>query len=94
MAKKKIAKWVDGDSGDFSDGTRFRLSRVRAPEKSQSGGSKSTRTAAGMTGRSKGLVDVKIVGKDKYGRTLVEMKNKDGSINDRLIKKGYKNKGR
>jgi len=94
MVKKKITKWVDGDSGVFSDGNKFRLSGVRAPEKSQFGGSKATKTAAGMTGRSKGSVDVKIVGIDKYGRTLVDMKNKDGSINDRLIKKGYKNKGR
>jgi len=52
MVKKKIAKWVDGDSGIFSDGKKFRLSEVRAPEKHQFGGSKATRIAAGMTGIS------------------------------------------
>ena len=95
MARKKtIKKWKDGDSGSFSDGTEFRLARVRAPEKRQAGGSKATKVASGMTGRSKGRVNVEQVGKDRYGRVIVEMSNKDGSINDRLIKKGYKDKGR
>lgn len=91
---KKIKKWRDGDSGSFSDDTEFRLARVRAPEKRQAGGSKATKVASGMTGRSKGRVNVEQVGKDRYGRVIVEMGNKDGSINDRLIKKGYKDKGR
>ena len=94
MVKKKIKNWRDGDSGIFSDGTEFRLARVRAPEKHQFGGSKATKVVAGMTGRSKGWVDVKPVGKDRYGRVIVEMSNKGGSTNGRLIKKGYKDKGR
>ena len=95
MARKKtIKKWKDGDSGSFSDGTEFRLARVRAPEKHQIGGSKATKVASGMTGRSKGWVDVRQVGYDRYGRVIVEISNKNGCINDRLIKNGYKNKGR
>ena len=94
MVKKKITKWIDGDSGVFTDGTNFRLTNVRAPEKNKSGGTKATKVAAGMSGRSKGFVTVKQVGKDRYGRALVEMSNKDGSINKRLREKGYKNKGR
>jgi len=94
MVRKKIENWIDGDSGTFSDGTKFRLARVRAPEKHQSGGSKAKRRAAGMSGRSRGVVSVKQVAKDHYGRAIVEMKNKDGSVNDRLIKRGYRNKGR
>jgi endonuclease YncB( thermonuclease family) len=92
--KKQINNWKDGDSGFFIDGTPFRLARVRAPEKHQFGGEKATRSAAGMSGRSNGIVNVKPVARDSYGRSLVEMSNKDGSINNRLIKKGYKNKGR
>ncbi|MBT6690528.1 nuclease [archaeon] len=92
--KKKIKKWDDGDSGIFADGTRFRLNRVRAPESYQYGSSRATKTAAGMTGRTKGTVSVRKVARDKFGRDLVDMKNKDGSINDRMRKKGYKNKGR
>jgi len=51
--KKTIEKWRDGDSGSFSDGTEFRLARVRAPEKRQADGSKATKVASRMTGRSK-----------------------------------------
>lgn len=94
MVRKKVKKWIDGDSGIFTDGTRFRLSRVRAPEHHQFGGETATRTAAGMTGQSGGFVNIISVGRDKYGRELVEMSNQHGSINDRLIKKGYGNKGR
>jgi len=86
--------FVDGDSGRYSDGTKFRLANVRAPEKNRRGGSKAKRVASGMVGRSKGRVSIEEVGRDKYGRILVNMKNKDGSINKRLKKKGYTNKGR
>lgn len=91
--RRKIAYWEDGDSGVDSKGRRFRLARVRAPEKTQRGASKATRTIAGMTGRSRGYVSTRKVG-TSYGRDVVEMWNRDGSINNRMRKKGYKNKGR
>ena len=94
MLRKKIKEWVDGDSGFFSDGTPFRLAKVRAPELHQFGGYKAKRIVAGMTGRSRGFVSVRQVGRDKYGRAIVEMSNKDGSINERMRKKGYRRKGR
>ena len=93
MPRKKIHHWIDGDTGKFTDGSTFRLARVRAPEKHQFGGSKATKTASGMTGRSRGYVNVKTVSKS-FGRAVVEMRNKDGSINDRMRKKGYSKKGR
>ena len=93
MVKKRIDHWKDGDSGAFTDGTPFRLARVRAPEKHQFGGSKATRTAAGMSGQSHGLVNVRKVGRS-YGRDVVEIGNRHGSINNRMRAKGYRNKGR
>jgi len=93
MILKKVRKWDDGDSGSFIDGTRFRLAKVRAPEKYQFGDKKATKTSAGMTSRSNGLVNWKSVG-SSYGRQVGYMSNKDGSINRRLRAKGYKNKGR
>jgi endonuclease YncB( thermonuclease family) len=96
-SKKKYTrkvKFTDGDSGTFSDGTKFRLANVRAPEKNQAGGKRAKKVASGMAGRSKGRVSIGEVCKDKYGRIVVNMKNKDGSINERLRKKGYTNKGR
>lgn len=91
--KKRIAYWNDGDSGVYTDGTRFRLARVRAPEKHQFGGPKATKVASGMTARSNGLVRVRTVGRS-YNRTIDYQSNKDGSINNRMRLKGYTNKGR
>lgn len=94
--KKYIRRveFTDGDSGCFSDGTRFRLANVRAPEMGQYDGTKAGNVSRGMISRSKGRVSVEEVGRDKYGRVLVNMSNKDGSINERMRKKGYRNKGR
>ena len=94
MVRKRIKKWIDGDSGVFLDNTRFRLADVRAPEKNKRGGTTATRVAAGITGRSGGVINVKQIATDKYGRAIVEMSNGDGSVNERLRKKGYTNKGR
>jgi len=91
---RKIKNLIDGDSGIFADGTGFRLANVRAPEKKETGGLKALKTVAGMTARSDNLVNVKVVARDQYGRVVVEMSNKDGSINERMRKKGYTNKGR
>ncbi|MCK4997108.1 thermonuclease family protein [Candidatus Pacearchaeota archaeon] len=92
--KKKIKSLDDGDSGVFADGTRFRLANVRAHEKHQFGGTTAKRTLGGMIGRTKRIVQVRTVARGVYGRSIVEIKNKDGSINERMRKKGYKNKGR
>jgi endonuclease YncB( thermonuclease family) len=87
-------KFKDGDSGTYSDGTDFRLANVRAPELNQAGGQKAKRSASSMVGRSNGFVRIEEICRDKYGRIVVNMENKDGSINERLRKKGNTNKGR
>ena len=94
ITRKRVRNWVDGDSGQFTDGTKFRLEGVRAQEKHQFGGSRATKAAAGMTSRSGGFVNVKKVARDTYGRDIVKMWNRDGSINSRMRMKGYGNKGR
>jgi len=83
MVRKKVKNWKDGDSGTFTDRTRFRLAGVRAPEKKQYGGKKATKVASGMTSRSSGYVNWKPVG-SSYGRQVGNMSNKDGSINKRM----------
>lgn len=92
--KKRVSNWTDGDSGWFTDGTAFRLAGVRAPERHQFGAETATRRAAGMTGQTGGHVNVNVRGVDKYGRKIVEMHNRDGSVNERMRRKGYRNKGR
>jgi len=94
MNRKKIKKWYDGDSGVFSNGEQFRLARVRAPEKNKKEGSTALRSASGMTSRQNNFVNVNKVAKDKYGRSIVEISNKHGSVNNRLRQRGYANKGR
>lgn len=91
--RKKVDHWVDGDSGVFTDGRPFRLANVRAPERNQRGASRATKTAAGMTGRTDGRVSTKTVGRS-YNRDVVQMKNRDGSVNDRMRRKGYRSSGR
>jgi endonuclease YncB( thermonuclease family) len=91
--KKRISYWNDGDSGVYTDGTRFRLANVRAPEKHQFGGHKATKVASGMTSRSNGFVTVKSVGRSGV-RSVDYISNKDGSINKRMMQRGYTNKGR
>jgi micrococcal nuclease len=93
-SKKQVKSLDDGDSGRFRDGTSFRLKNVRAPERHQFGGTTAKRVLAGMLARSGGKVAVKQIARDKYGRAVVELRNKDGSINDRMLKRGYRNKGR
>jgi endonuclease YncB( thermonuclease family) len=93
MVKKRIEHWIDGDTGRFTDGRFFRLARVHAPEHYQFGGITATKRAAGMTAQSRGFVHVNVVG-DSYGRQVVEMRNQHGSINNRLIARGCRNKGR
>jgi endonuclease YncB( thermonuclease family) len=78
----------------FANGEKFRLANVRSPEKRQKGGSTATRVLAGMLGRSKNKAKVTSVARDKYGRTVVNMSNKDGSINKRMRGKGYTNQGK
>ena len=94
MTKRKIGKLYDGDSGTFANGENFRLANVRAPETGRKDASSAKRALAGMLGRSSNSVNVKEVGRDKYGRTLVKFSNSDGSINQRMRDKGYSNRGR
>lgn len=83
---KAIVKFVDGDSGEMQtiDGTlkttRVRLSGVRSPEKLESGFGISAMRAKNLV-REDEVVDVKIVGKDSYGRSLIEIKKQGRDIN-------------
>jgi len=89
MTRKRIDHWIDGDSGVFIDGTHFRLAGVNAPEKRTHDAETATRAVAGMTGQTNGYVNVRTVGRS-YGRKVVEMSNSDGSINERMRKRGYR----
>ena len=86
----QIQFFIDGDSGQFSNGERFRMADVRSPEEDDPDYLKAKRILSGMAGRSHRWVTVEQVGIDQYGRLLVNLFNKDGSINDRMKQRGYR----
>jgi len=67
----------------------FRLCNIRTPEFGQPGYKKAKNEVNGMVGRYGGRVTAEVVGMDEYHRLLVFLSNKDGCINQRMIKKGY-----
>lgn len=85
----QIQFFVDGDSGQFSNGEHFRLADVRSPDKDKVDYMKAKKILSGMAGRCHRCVNVEEVGIYQYGRLLVELENKDGSINDRIRQRGY-----
>lgn len=85
----QIQFFFDGDSGQFSNGERFRLADVRSPDKDEVDYMKAKRILSGMAGRSHRMVTVEEVGIDQFGRLLVNLENQDGSINDRMRQRGY-----
>jgi len=86
----QIQFFVDGDSGQFSNGERFRLADVRSPDKDEVDYMKAKRSVSAMAGRSHRMVTVEEVGIDQYGRLIVNLENQDGSINDRMRQRGYR----
>jgi endonuclease YncB( thermonuclease family) len=85
----QIQFFFDGDSGQFSNGERFRLADVRSPDKDDPDYLKAKRVVTGMAGRNRRRVTVEEVGIDPYSRLLVKIYNEDGSINDRMRQRGY-----
>ncbi len=95
MIFETTVKFCDADSGMMIDyygnEKMFRLCDVRAPEKGQLGYQKAKNVVNGMVGRYKNIVTVEINnGMDSFHRILVLMSNPEGSINDRLIQRGYR----
>jgi len=86
----QIQFFVDGDSGQFANGERFRLADVRSPDKDDPDYLKAKRVVTGMAGRNRCRVTVEQVGIDQYGRLLVELFNEDGSLNERMKQRGYR----
>lgn len=77
--------WSDGDSGRLSDGTKFRLHGVDAPETGsmkQRGGARceaerelgyDAKAAAVELTRGRAVTVSRIMGRDKYGRNVVAL---------------------
>lgn len=90
-SKRQITEVIDGDTIKFANGDYGRLARVRAPEKNQRGYETAKKVLESIIYRED-CVNSKTVG-NSYDRLVVELSNSEGSINDRMIKKGYGGKG-
>ena len=87
MSKRKetVTRVIDGDT--FRTSTRkhsVRLANVNAPEKGTKGGSKTTQQLQRLIGGKK--VEVNTVARDKYGRSVANVKVGGKSVNSAIRK--------
>ena len=82
----QIVSWTDGDSGVLRSGGRFRLARTKTPEKYDASYNLAKRTAEHLAPIGQDI-DVKIVGRDQYGRKLVELQKTGKNINTTMMNK-------
>ncbi|ABI77333.1 putative nuclease [Hyphomonas neptunium ATCC 15444] len=92
--------WSDGDSGRLSDGTKFRLHGIDAPETGslkQRGGAKceaerelgyDAKAVAVELTRGREVTVRKIVGRDRYGRNVVTLAMEDDDLGRLLVAGG------
>ena len=83
---KKIARVVDGDTIELSDGTRVRLHGIDTPEYDQPYGKAATRELNRLLGRS---VYVEDRDTDRYGSTVAVLWTRDGvNVNLEMVCRG------
>jgi endonuclease YncB( thermonuclease family) len=90
MGRKEIVtRVIDGDT--FETGSRkkpVRLANVNAPEKGTQGGAAATRALRNLV---KGeTVLIQTVARDKFGRSVANVKAGSRSVNAAMRRKGYK----
>lgn len=92
--------WSDGDSGRLSDGTKFRLHGIDAPETGsmkQRGGAKceaeralgyEAKAAATELTRGREVFVTQVMGRDRYGRNVVSLSLEGQDVAGLLVKAG------
>lgn len=87
----KVVKVIDGDTIDVLDENnkthRIRLYGIDAPEKKQSFGNKARGFLAGLISGKE--VQVLVMGKDRYQRSLGLIKYEGKDINKEMVKNGF-----
>ncbi len=87
MQEVTVAFFVDGDSGELSDGTRFRLASAKMPDRSEPRYHTAKRSAQQLVPDGS-EVEITVVGADCYRRKLVIMRTMDGkNVNARQIRR-------
>lgn len=87
MQQVNIESWKDGDSGMMVDSNgrrrRFRMSNVNAPGRTDPGFGRAVSRSNNIVHVGDSVM-ITIVGKDTYGRDLVEMSKNGRNINTML----------
>ena len=87
--RERVTRVIDGDT--FKTSCRkhsVRLANVDAPERGKLGAAKATASLRSLIGGEK--VKVSAVARDKYARTVANVKVGAKSVNQAMRKKGYK----
>ena len=87
--KEQVERVIDGDTLTTASRTRsVRLANVNAPEKGTRGAAAATKALAELVRGKK--VTVEPVARDKYGRSVANVKVGGRSENAAMRRKGYK----
>ena len=87
--KEKVTRVIDGDT--FITGSRknsVRLANVNAPEKGSPGATAATQSLRNLIQGEQVVIDT--VARDKYGRSVANVKIGNRSVNTAMKRKGYK----
>ena len=85
---EKVAKVIDGDT--FTTGSRkrpVRLANVNAPEKGSQGAAAATQALRDIIGGQN--VSIETVARDKYGRSVANVRVGNRSVNAAMRRRGY-----
>jgi len=87
MQEVTIAKWVDGDSCETDTGERLRLASAKMPDRGEPQYHTAYRAAQQLVPDG-GKAEIRVVGRDCYGRKIVIMRTVDGkNVNARQIRR-------
>jgi len=92
-----ITRWIDGDSaivdikvglGIWLHDQHLRLNRVDTPERGEEDYQEATKVSMRVCSPGRAY-PIQVLGKDKYGRWVVEMTCVGVNLNDSLIQRGW-----
>jgi len=87
--KEKVIRVIDGDT--FTTSSRknpIRLANVNAPEKGVRGAATATKALRDLVFGE--TVSIETVARDKYGRSVANVKVDNRSVNSTMRRKGYR----
>jgi len=87
--KEKVTRVIDGDTFETASRKKsVRLANVNAPEKGQRGSPAARKALSDLVQGQEVTVDT--VARDKYGRSVANVKAGGKSVNAALRRKGYR----